>query len=492
MPDIVEDTIEALAPPADAGSSRKQGNKPSSSSRSRSRKMIQEQPEDEHEQTDEEREQPKKRSRANTRSLRRSVSTKRNPSSRGKKIIPTVSEEEELAEATPTRSTITNPKSRSRRSADEDTNQHETERNVLMNSTLTKKSSKSSSRSNKKSTLVPSPSLEDYTTAPEEVAEEDQNGEEEDSSVALTRKGPSSRSITKAKTPKDPPVTEEDKEAEERQILVTPKTRKTTTISLERSTTTTREKKNNTTEMTDDVDKDNGGDERGKLTSTNLEDEVEAGLEDIPLDGPGMGDHITEETPQEQDAIDEEAILFAPRLVTKASEAEQQRPRTPSLVPFAKMAGSVSSFPGGIDLDMNVAGSEEEKKSEVKVEMIPKTPPRKFVDDEGGSVPLIPSPDRNADLTINVSVGVAEVEHLAPQSKFEQVQPQQPQLVPVLSKLPFVPLDVLTGAELDMTVEDWIRYQMEVEYDKFKRDGERELMRFRKKAEETRKIIEGL
>jgi len=481
MPDIVEDTIEALAPPADAGPSRKQGNKPSSSSRSRSRKMIQEQPEDEHEQTDEEREQPKKRSRANTRSFRRSVSTKRNPSSRGKKIIPTVSEEEELVEASPTRSTITNTKSRSRRSADEDTNQHETERNVLMKSTLTKKSSKSSSRSNKKSTLVPSPSLEDYTTAPEEVAEEDQNGEEEDSSVALIRKGPSPRSITKAKTLKDPPVTEEDKEAEERQILVTPKTRKTTTVSLERSTTTTREKKNNTTEMID-----NGDDERGKLTSTNLEDEVEAGLED----GPGMGDHITEEAPQEQDAINEEAILFVPRLVTKASEAEQQqRPRTPSLVPFAKMAGSV--FPGGIDLDTNVAGSEE-KKSEVKVEMIPKTPPRKFVDDEGGSVPLIPCPNTNADLTINVSVGVAEVEHSAPQSKFEQVQPQQPQLVPVLSKLPFVPLDVLTGAELDMTVEDWIRYQMEVEYDKFKRDGERELMRFRKKAEETRKIIEGL
>jgi len=61
-----------------------------------------------------------------------------------------------------------------------------------------------------------------------------------------------------------------------------------------------------------------------------------------------------------------------------------------------------------------------------------------------------------------------------------------------LSKLPFVPLHVLTEAELDMTVEDWIRYQMEVEYDKFKRDGERELMRFRKKAEETRRVIEEL
>jgi len=43
-----------------------------------------------------------------------------------------------------------------------------------------------------------------------------------------------------------------------------------------------------------------------------------------------------------------------------------------------------------------------------------------------------------------------------------------------------------------MTVEEWIRYQIEVEYDKFKRDGERELARFRKRAEEVRKVIEGL
>ena len=43
-----------------------------------------------------------------------------------------------------------------------------------------------------------------------------------------------------------------------------------------------------------------------------------------------------------------------------------------------------------------------------------------------------------------------------------------------------------------MTVEEWIRYQMDVEYDKFRRDGERELQRFRNQAEEVRKGIEGL
>jgi CHASE1-domain containing sensor protein len=45
-----------------------------------------------------------------------------------------------------------------------------------------------------------------------------------------------------------------------------------------------------------------------------------------------------------------------------------------------------------------------------------------------------------------------------------------------------------------MTVEEWIRYQIEVEQDrfKFKRDGERELERFKKRVEEVRKAIESL
>lgn len=68
----------------------------------------------------------------------------------------------------------------------------------------------------------------------------------------------------------------------------------------------------------------------------------------------------------------------------------------------------------------------------------------------------------------------------------------EPLIIPPLSKLPFTPIQTLTEAELDMTVEEWIRYQMEVEYDKFKRDGERELQRFRKRAEDVRRIIEGL
>ena len=68
----------------------------------------------------------------------------------------------------------------------------------------------------------------------------------------------------------------------------------------------------------------------------------------------------------------------------------------------------------------------------------------------------------------------------------------EPQIMPALSRIPYLPLQVVTDAELDMTVEEWIRYQMEIEYDKLKRDGERELARFKARAEEARMIIESL
>ncbi|KAK2459964.1 hypothetical protein APHAL10511_007970 [Amanita phalloides] len=68
----------------------------------------------------------------------------------------------------------------------------------------------------------------------------------------------------------------------------------------------------------------------------------------------------------------------------------------------------------------------------------------------------------------------------------------EPQVLPALSRIPFMPLQTLTDPELDMTVEEWIRYQMEIEYDKLKRDGERELARFKAHAEEVRRVIESL
>ena len=71
--------------------------------------------------------------------------------------------------------------------------------------------------------------------------------------------------------------------------------------------------------------------------------------------------------------------------------------------------------------------------------------------------------------------------------------PTHPTLVlPALSKLPFTPVENLTDAELDMTVEEWIRYHMGVEFDKFRRDGERELQRWVGRAREVRAVIEAL
>ncbi|KAF8661383.1 hypothetical protein AX16_001476 [Volvariella volvacea WC 439] len=72
----------------------------------------------------------------------------------------------------------------------------------------------------------------------------------------------------------------------------------------------------------------------------------------------------------------------------------------------------------------------------------------------------------------------------APQQATIEAEPIYP--TPPLSLLPFTPLTSLSSAELDMTVEEWIRYQIGVEYDKFKRDGMRELEKFKRKTEEVR------
>ncbi|ESK84812.1 chromosome segregation protein [Moniliophthora roreri MCA 2997] len=66
------------------------------------------------------------------------------------------------------------------------------------------------------------------------------------------------------------------------------------------------------------------------------------------------------------------------------------------------------------------------------------------------------------------------------------------QFIPPLSKEPFVNIEILSDEELNMTVEEWIRYQMGLEYEKFKKDGENELDAFQRKAEEVRRAIEAL
>ncbi|KAF5389494.1 hypothetical protein D9757_004327 [Collybiopsis confluens] len=61
-----------------------------------------------------------------------------------------------------------------------------------------------------------------------------------------------------------------------------------------------------------------------------------------------------------------------------------------------------------------------------------------------------------------------------------------------LSKELFVPTRVLSEVELSMTVEEWIRHHMQIEYNKFKEDAEGQITAFTNKAEQTRKTIEAL
>jgi len=132
--------------------------------------------------------------------------------------------------------------------------------------------------------------------------------------------------------------------------------------------------------------------------------------------------------------------------------------------------------------------------------------PNSRMSTESRSVPIEPDPvDRDTQMEVEVETQPTPAPSTPPRSGVRkaddglskevdaEVQVEQgPPDIPPLSRLPFTPLQSLTEAELDMTVEEWIRYQMEVEFDKFRRDGERELQRFRKKAEEVRQVIEGL
>lgn len=61
---------------------------------------------------------------------------------------------------------------------------------------------------------------------------------------------------------------------------------------------------------------------------------------------------------------------------------------------------------------------------------------------------------------------------------------------PVLSILPLQRLTSLTAEECDMTLEQYIRREIEREYEQFKADGERRIAQFREKAAEARRVIE--
>ncbi|KAK6978130.1 hypothetical protein R3P38DRAFT_2580334 [Favolaschia claudopus] len=124
----------------------------------------------------------------------------------------------------------------------------------------------------------------------------------------------------------------------------------------------------------------------------------------------------------------------------------------------------------GVDDDVEMAEVEESVQLETGIDSLPATPPR------------TPAPPLNP----------ADVDTDHPMTHTQQTSPEGFSFVPPLARDPFVNLESLTEAEQDMTVEEWIRYQMGIEYERFKRDGERQLGMFDVRAEEVRRAIETL
>ncbi|OCB91761.1 hypothetical protein A7U60_g961 [Sanghuangporus baumii] len=74
-----------------------------------------------------------------------------------------------------------------------------------------------------------------------------------------------------------------------------------------------------------------------------------------------------------------------------------------------------------------------------------------------------------------------------------QVPPSPADLfLPPLANAPIPVVSALTEEERNMTVEQWIRHEMTVQYQRLKEDGERRIRAFLEKAEETRRRIEAL
>ena len=70
--------------------------------------------------------------------------------------------------------------------------------------------------------------------------------------------------------------------------------------------------------------------------------------------------------------------------------------------------------------------------------------------------------------------------------------PIPPSIIDALSSVPLPYISSLTDEERAMTVEQWIRHEMEMQYEQLKRDGETWIEEFKRRAGEVRKRIEAL
>ncbi|KAL0960629.1 hypothetical protein HGRIS_005659 [Hohenbuehelia grisea] len=158
---------------------------------------------------------------------------------------------------------------------------------------------------------------------------------------------------------------------------------------------------------------------------------------------------------------------YAPEVVDAASRADTDtRHGTPPRVAEPLRVDIVKEDPPELGHDVDVEVDPP----------LPMTPPR-------------PTRSPEIDTGIGIAMTAKSSHDVAPNAAQADLDFH---LHPPLSSTPFHPVDQLTEAELNMTVEEWLQYQMRVELDKFRRDGDRELARFRERAEEVRRVIGAL
>ncbi|RPD65598.1 hypothetical protein L226DRAFT_609580 [Lentinus tigrinus ALCF2SS1-7] len=92
----------------------------------------------------------------------------------------------------------------------------------------------------------------------------------------------------------------------------------------------------------------------------------------------------------------------------------------------------------------------------------------------------LPSPVRESDACVP-----------SPEAEDVGTAPKSPRAFhPFLAQLPIEKLASLTEEETEMTLEQYIRREMEIQYAQLKADGERRIDEFKQKAIETKKLIE--
>ena len=112
----------------------------------------------------------------------------------------------------------------------------------------------------------------------------------------------------------------------------------------------------------------------------------------------------------------------------------------------------------------------------------PQTPPLSPVDER----PSTPPGQVIASLKAQPDTKVEEKE------KGNDEEREESPFTPFLANMPMAKLSSLTEEESLMTIEQWIRREIDLQYQALKADGERTIAEFMEKAERTRKTLEAL